>query len=65
MFYLVEECDSKENGIVRYTICSTKEQFEKALDESPMGFADGYEFESAEELREWMQKYIATPKKSA
>jgi hypothetical protein len=64
MFYLVEECGSKSNGILRYTICSTEEQFDKAIEESPFTFADGYEFATKEELLAWLHEFATVPKKA-
>ena len=64
MFYLVEECDSKLNGILRYTICSTEEQYDKTINESPFDFADGYEFATKEELLAWLHEFATVPKKT-
>lgn len=64
MFYLVEECESKPNGILRYTICSTEEQFEKTFNESSFDFADGYVFATKEELLEWLHEFATVPKKA-
>ena len=64
MFYLVEECGAKPNGVLRYTICSTEEQYLKAIDESPMTFADGYEFATKEELLKWLREFATVPKKA-
>lgn len=64
MFYLVEECESKPNSILRYTICSTEEQFEKTINESSFDFADGYVFATKEELLEWLHEFATVPKKA-
>ena len=64
MFYLLEECESTLNATVRYTICSTEEQFQTALEESSATFADGYEFSTAEELLDWLREFATVPKKS-
>lgn len=61
MFYLVEECGKTPNGILRYTICSTEEQFNDAIDNSPMTFADGYEFDTKEELLDWLKENATIP----
>lgn len=64
MFYLLEECESTPNGTVRYTICSTEEQLQKAVEESSATSADGYEFSTAEELLDWLREFATVPKKN-
>lgn len=64
MFYLLEECESTPNATVRYTICSTEQQFRKAIEESSATFADGYEFPTAEQLLDWLREFATVPKKS-
>ena len=63
MYFIVEECDFKPNGIVRYTICSTRQQYRKALNNSTMSSADGYIFRSKEEALDWLHEFTAVPKK--
>ena len=65
MFYLLEECESTPNATVRYTICSTKKQFRKAIEESSATFADGYEFPTAEQLLDWLREFATVPKKDS
>ena len=64
MFYLVEECESKLNGVLRYTICSTEEQLEKSSNESTFDFADGSVFTTKEELMAWLHEFATVPKKA-
>lgn len=64
MFYLVEEDKSTINGTVRYTICTTEEQYFKVIEEGYAQFADVYEFPTAEELLDWLREFAIFPEKS-
>ena len=64
MFYLVEEDKSATNGTVRYTICTTEEQYFKIIEEGSAMFADVYEFPTAEELLDWLREFAIFPEKS-
>ena len=64
MFYLIEEHEFASNTIVRYTICSTEDQFLKTVKESPAACVDGYEFSTAEELRDYLRESVINLEKS-
>lgn len=64
MFYLVEEREFASNTIVRYTICTTEDQFLKTVKESPAACVDGYKFSTIEELRDHLRESVIDPEKS-
>lgn len=64
MFYLVEERDFASNTIVRYTICTTEDQFLRTVKESPAACVDGYEISTAEELRDHLRESVIDSEKN-
>ena len=64
MFYLIKEHGFTPNTAIRYTICSSYEQYMKILGESTADYAHGYEFSSAKKALDYFRESVTVPKKS-